>query len=541
MSRFVLLWLILRSKIIMYNQNEKNTLEKVLSDSNNKISVIAVCLLIPFLGMAQGKVTRSTQNHVPNPEPAAVSIKLAADLDGFMKYYSVSEWNKTPLTDKVRHNKVGIVIKYGKEEFLLSLYNNMENGICNKTVSFDVAKNKTGGNLPSKKQLQIVRNNSRAISKASNDFGGDHLCSNKYWCEDGSLIDLNNDGSSSESNGMFRFATNVIDTFYKLPTYSPSNVQECNYISTSSGELKVARFKSKYGILDNSNGIVTSFKYDAIGCNYNWFEHKNGNDEMPIDDSLNLISVSQNGKWGVINREGKEIIPLLYDAVQDYSFRKELCWVKKEGRYGAIDESGNLIIPIVYETEFRFYNHQPAKVKKDGKWGFIDEDGKIVIPFKYSSTRGFGYDGYLAPVSLDSKYGFIDKKGNVIIPLQYEFTDEFSSNLAGVVLNGKIGFIDETGQLVIPCIYDLEYSSDGDGKKLGMSFYGRVAMVKKNGMYGMINKKGDNVTPFKYNRVSRFSSNGKFTVHIGTQTIYLDEGGMNIRQMWNEKQKAIRF
>jgi len=512
----------------------------------NKISIIMACLLIPLLGFGQGKVTRTHPKPDPIPTPvrpksAPISIKLATDLDGTRRYYSVTEWSKMPITERINHNKLGILIKDGSEEFLLSLYNNMENGICSRTVPYSVAQNRTGGNLPSKKQLQIIRNNRQAISKASQNFGGDHLCSEKFWSSTGTLMDLGNNGSSSGNDGMFRFVTNGKENGLIYPVYSPSNIQLCDFISTESKELKVARFKGKYGIINNSNMLITPFKYDAIGCDAKWFVHKNGNDEMTIENYYDWISVSQDGKWGYVTREGKEIIPIIYEAVQNYSYEDDaLCWVKKEGRYGAIDKKGNFIIPIDYETEIKFYNNQPARVKKDGKWGFLDQSGKTVIPFKYSSTRGFSWDGEMAPVSLNSKYGFIDKTGKVVIPLQYDFADEFSSHLAGVVMNGKIGFIDEKGNIVIPCIYDLEYSSDGNGKKLGfgMSFQGRVAMVKKNGLYGMIDKKGKNVTPFKYDRLSSAGSGGRFTAHIGNQTFYLDKGGNEYLSEEDRREKS---
>ena len=512
------------------------------------ISILLV--LLPLVSFGQGKVTRqesnntstqstsTTQNATHRPSSSTskrstttpIKITLATEINGQRKYFSPTEWKNIPTAERIKYNKIGMVIKSGKEEFLMSLYNNMESGSCVSTATtFSVAYNKTNGILPTKGQLRIIHSNHNAISSASRDFGGDHICSYRFWCNDGTPVDLSSSGSQESNKGMFRMATSDVQNGFQVCEYRPETIIGIDYVSESSKELKVARHKDKYSLLNSDNKIVVPFKYDAIGCNDKWFEHKNGNDDMSIENYYDWISVSLNGKWGCIDRQGREIVPIIYDAVQDYVYEDDyqLCWVQKEGRYGALNKKGELIISLDYESEIRFFNHQPTRVKKDDKWGFINEEGVVVIPIKYTSTRGFSWDGGLAPVSVGSKHGYIDTKGNVIIPLKYDFADSFSSKLAGVVLNNKVGYINESGVQVIPCVYDVEFSSDGDGTKLGfgMSFQGRVAMVKKNGKYGMINRNGENVTSFKYDRLSSSGSSGWFTAHVGNQTFYLDKGG----------------
>lgn len=168
-----------------------------------------------------------------------------------------------------------MVIKSGKEEFLISLYNNMESGSCTSSATtFSIAYNKTNGNLPTKGQLRVIHNNHNAISSASRDFGGDHMCSYRFWCNDGSSFDLSSSGSQESNKGMFRMATSDIQNGFQVFEYRPSSINEIDYISESSKDLKVARHKDKYGLLNNDNKIIVPFKYDAIGCKHKWFEHK---------------------------------------------------------------------------------------------------------------------------------------------------------------------------------------------------------------------------------------------------------------------------
>ena len=53
-----------------------------------------------------------------------------------------------------------------------------------------------------------------------------------------------------------------------------------------------------------------------------------------FDFSEGLASVELNGKWGFINKTGKEVIPLKYDDA--YPFSEGLAKVKLNGKYGLI-------------------------------------------------------------------------------------------------------------------------------------------------------------------------------------------------------------
>ena len=59
------------------------------------------------------------------------------------------------------------------------------------------------------------------------------------------------------------------------------------------------------------------------------------------------LSYSQDGKWGCIDRRGKEIINCQYDLM--YPFRDNITFVRKNGKWGCINEKGKEIIPCEYE------------------------------------------------------------------------------------------------------------------------------------------------------------------------------------------------
>ena len=116
-----------------------------------------------------------------------------------------------------------------------------------------------------------------------------------------------------------------------------------------------------------------------------------------------------NGKYGYIDKTGREIIPLKYDDA--HGFESGLAAVSLNGKYGYIDKTGEVIIPLEYENAESFI-HEYAAVKKNGKWGFIDSNGSIIIPliYDYIVTK-FSSLGK-SVVNKEGREVWIDKRGN---------------------------------------------------------------------------------------------------------------------------------
>jgi len=87
-----------------------------------------------------------------------------------------------------------------------------------------------------------------------------------------------------------------------------------------------------------------------------------------------LARVRQNGKWGVIQADGKMIIPCRYDKIEPFYLHPE----------GWIIDPDN---PNDYETDYIL-----AKVYKNGKEGYINNRGEECIPVIYDKI-GYFEDG----------------------------------------------------------------------------------------------------------------------------------------------------
>lgn len=88
-----------------------------------------------------------------------------------------------------------------------------------------------------------------------------------------------------------------------------------------------------------------------------------------------LAAVQLNGKWGYIDKVGKEQISMQYEKVRKFS--EGLAPVKLDGKWGYINKYDNWIIPFVYNNAWEF-KFGIAQVELNGKGYYIDKNGNRV-------------------------------------------------------------------------------------------------------------------------------------------------------------------
>ena len=192
--------------------------------------------------------------------------------------------------------------------------------------------------------------------------------------------------------------------------------------------------------------------------------------EMPIviDSSKDVflctydINEEQNTyKTKVVNSKNEEIFTNYdkvealenYDKTENLWYEKSILKVQKDGKWGLIDLDGKEIAPIIYDNITTLKGVENSLiVEKDGKKGLINDKGSKIIDTEYSEIQSFGEDyknGYIT-VNSENKYGIIGFSGEKILDNNYEKIENIYGEKYFVIReNGKEQLIDKQGSKII--------------------------------------------------------------------------------------------
>jgi hypothetical protein len=294
------------------------------------------------------------------------------------------------------------------------------------------------------------------------------------------------------------------------------------------GRKAIVANKGKYGIINEYGELVLPLEYDfveqpSIYSNYaNIFLATKQNAVTVFDEKLNeiptkgivsywdwdgnLFVVNKENKIGLINYNGKQTIPFLYDTLyNEHSVPRIPGFIaKKDNFYGFISRENEIIQPFKYKYIYAVTNGNVVYVDKNNKVGIFHKDGKIMIPFEYDAIHSTWYDyTYLEKefpntenifiVEKNGKVGTVDDQNNEIIPIIYDGLSgwvEYGPKAHFVKNNDKYGIISYKGEIILPIEYDyVELPQNG------------VIAVKKNGKYGAVSWKNKEILPCIYDRL----------------------------------------
>ena len=283
-------------------------------------------------------------------------------------------------------------------------------------------------------------------------------------------------------------------------SYKIEEITEINYT--------ILVHEEKYGVIDKQGNIIIEPIYDAVQIpnpskpvficfgDYNeetkQYQTKVFNDKneqlfqeyetvqvIPIETNIettpyekSTLIYQQNGRYGLVNLEGKEITEPIYDEISSINYKEGTFAVKLDGKVGVINLNGKVIIKPEYETitSDNYYNEKT----QNQTTGFI-----------VSQKTEEGY-----------RYGYINYRGRVILKTEYtelerviEIADEkeiyliaFKDGQAGLVKNKKV---------ILNYEYeDIQYSSLND-----------VFVVQRNSKQGVVSKDGTTIVNTEYDSI----------------------------------------
>lgn len=282
--------------------------------------------------------------------------------------------------------------------------------------------------------------------------------------------------------------------------YKVEEISEYNYFTLEQNQ--------KYGVIDKNGNIVIEAEYEAVQIpnpskaifvcvkkyNENTKEYEtvvyNEKKEVLFSNYKNVQSISiytnvnstpyeksvltykENGKYGLINLEGKQITKPVYDEISSINYKEGTFLVKQNELEGIINMKGKVIIKCEYEsvTSDNYYSEN----------GYNKQAGFIVS----KKTE----DGY--------RYGYVNYRGTIILNPIYTQLERVTeiANEKGVYFiafkNGQAGLLKNNKEILNYEYEDIQYN-----------VLGSIFVTKRNGKYGAVNLEGTTVLYPEYDNV----------------------------------------
>lgn len=275
--------------------------------------------------------------------------------------------------------------------------------------------------------------------------------------------------------------------------YEISKVNSYNYF--------IVKHDNRYGVMDKKGNILIDIVYDEVKIpnpekpvficyesgntkvlndrkeeilkyynNVEAIRLKNLASDLMYEKSV--LKYSQNGKYGLINFEGKQLTNPIYDELNSLPYKEGELLVKQSEKYGVINIKGKKLVDTVYE--------------------------KISVDGYYTDENHYKYAGYIVAIKTDEgyRYGYINDKGKEILKTEYnEITrvTEIEDNENSYIIcarNGQFGVTKNNETIIKNDYQSIRYDSTN-----------KVFVVEKSKKYGIVDINGKEIVPVQYDQI----------------------------------------
>ena len=263
------------------------------------------------------------------------------------------------------------------------------------------------------------------------------------------------------------------DNTYGIYSSEGEKVQPCKFSSffvyegkkkkevslSDFAQLDQRQHPDLYAVVSGKVGTLDSKKFTTkLPCAYDYLS--DFATRMKITNGVlteqRLAVCRLNGKYGIVNSEGKQIQPMGFDELRkDVSDPSSKEWpdmgsardlhVRIGDKWGILTANGEQLAEVKFDSIGVFHDGL-AVVKAAERYGYIDRSGAIVIPIQWMTAYDFS-EG-LAALRVDKKhFQFINTAGTVVIKSKkYDSVGRFRNGVCRVVKGGKVKWIDTKGK-----------------------------------------------------------------------------------------------
>lgn len=275
----------------------------------------------------------------------------------------------------------------------------------------------------------------------------------------------------------------VIKPSYREMIVIPNKTKEI-FICTYNINEETGAYETK--VINSKNEEILT-EYEKIEAIQNIDQNNN------IWYEENILKVKKDGKYGLIDLNGKIILPIEYSQITGLKGVENSIIIEKDGKIGLANDNGSIIIEPNYKEIKNLgdtYKNGYITINEEGKYGLISTTKKQILESKYDEISQIYLKEYYL-VKENGKQKLIKSSGETIIEDGFDEIKSITSNGVIYVKDNLYGEMSETGEIEIQAKYqDLKQSTEG------------IYIAKQNEKYGIIDFVGNEKIPFNYAEIT---------------------------------------
>lgn len=329
-------------------------------------------------------------------------------------------------------------------------------------------------------------------------------------------------------------------------------------------EYNTININNRYGVIDGEGNVVVEPNYDVIQIpnpskpvficmsDYNTetkqYQTKVLNDKreqiitgyeivqaIPTETTADgipfektVLKYGKDGKYGLVDFEGKEITEPIYDDISSVTYKEGMLLIEQNGKKGIININGIQVIKPEYDnitvdnyydvdTKYQRTGFIVCKTESNGyRYGYIDYKGDKILDTEYTEIERvteISDDNIYIIAYKDGQAGLL-RNNKIILNHEYEDITYNSYNDVFVIQrNGKQGIVDRDGNLKV------------DTKYTNISFGGIYINVTEEGVNKVLDLNGNEVTDGYISKMP--TKDGKHSIVYGEDEVYkiIDNNG----------------
>ena len=283
----------------------------------------------------------------------------------------------------------------------------------------------------------------------------------------------------------------------------------------------------KWGLMDANGKIVLAPDYNAIGefKQYGYaVMQRNGGVGMlnsqgkeivpPIYDDLKtldstLISVMKNGHWQVINLQGKTVLEPGYGQVKVLD--KRFLAFSRNHRWGVVDVQGKIVAEPAFDN-IELFKKDYFLTKRESDFGLLATNGTEILAPKASEISIYNQNLFFYKTHKKDRWGAVNRNGLLVIANNFKTFSKVSDNFLKLVSDHKAFlFSTYSNQILTQGEYETYYP-----------FSDEYVIAKKQRLLGLIDECGTvNLRP-RYSEIQAYAD-GLFRVNLNGRWGVVDE------------------